>query len=401
MNSKVALTQIQNWLEWRGHRSFVYTVKSRVKCCYLRDGEEKPCRPSYVLEIPLTNILKNMFKMSTKVSLMEANEVNFFDDNDSRIKCNIMFDSPKDEYVYDITTDTNTFVANGIVLHNCGFQNVTINLPQCAYRAGKGNLDDLYRELDSVFKVCIQAHLDKREIASKLMSRPGMPLWQVGKIAKDGRPYIDLDKATHIIGVIGLNECLHYLLGKELHEDESTLWTGIRVISYLFFLAKEAESKYGLKFSIEESPAESASRRLAKIDLYNYKDEAIVRGDGDQVYYTNSIHLRPDADVDLLTRIIWQAKFHKIIESGAIIHAFVGEKMPSTKSIASIVYKTFKNTDAAQLTISPEFTVCKGCGRTKIGLRDNCQHCGAFNIYGIEFGKFTGANEWDKKLLEK
>jgi ribonucleoside-triphosphate reductase len=173
------------------------------------------------------------------------------------------------------------------------------------------------------------------------------------------------------------------------------------MISYLFFLAKEAESKYGLKFSIEESPAESASRRLAKIDLYNYKNEAIVRGSGDQVYYTNSIHLRPDANIDLLTRITWQAKFHKVIESGAIIHAFVGEKMPSSKSISNIVYKTFKNTDAAQLTISPEFTICRGCGKTKIGLNDSCQHCGAFNIYGIEFGKFTEANEWNNKLLEK
>lgn len=282
-----------------------------------------------------------------------------------------------------------------------GFQNVTINLPQCAYRAGKGNMEGFYRELDAVFATCIKAHLDKKSFVSRIMGNPGMPLWQVGKIAKDGRPYIDLDKATYIIGIIGLNECLHYLIGKELHEDESTLWVGIRAISYLYFLAKEAEQKYGLKFSLEESPAESASRRLAKIDLYNFKNDAIVRGTGDQVYYTNSIHLRPDINIDLLTRIIWQAKFHKIIESGAIIHAFVGEKMPSAKSISNMVQKAFKNTDAAQLTISPEFTICKKCGKTRIGLNNSCQYCGAFNVYGVEFGKFTGA-EWDvNKLLGK
>jgi len=401
INSKVALTQIQNWLEWKGHRSFLYTTESKVKCKYIYNGEEKPCRPSYVLEVPLTTTVKHMLNMSTKVSTMEEHEVDFFDNGDNRIKCNIIFDSPKDEYVYDITTDTSTFVANGIVLHNCGFQNVTINLPQCAYRAGKNNTKEFYKELESVFDICIQAHLDKKKFSSQLMSKPGMPLWQMGKIARDGRPYVDLEKATYIVGVIGLNECLDYLTGKELHTDESTLWDGIRIISYLYFLAKEAESKYGLKFSIEESPAESASRRLAKIDLYNYKDEAIVRGEGDQIYYSNSIHMRPDANIDLLTRITWQAKFHKVIESGAIIHAFVGEKMPSPKSIANVIYKAFKNTDAAQMTISPEFTICRSCGKTKMGLSDSCQCCGAANIYGIEFGKFTEVVEWNSDLLEK
>ncbi|MBD3408525.1 MAG: hypothetical protein GF411_20545 [Candidatus Lokiarchaeota archaeon] len=298
------------------------------------------------------------------------------------------------------TISDNYMIDHPESLRFAGFQNVTINLPQCAYRAGKENIDQLYKELESMFKICIKAHLDKKKFASELMSKPGMPLWQVGKIARDGRPYIDLDKATYIIGVIGLNECLHYLIGKELHEDENTLWIGIRIISYLFFLAKEAESKYGLKFTIEESPAESASRRLAKIDQYNFKD-VIVRGTGDEIYYSNSIHMRPDADIDLLIRITWQAKFHKIIESGAIIHAFVGEKMPSSKSIANVIYKTFKNTDAAQLTISPEFTICKNCGKTKIGLRDVCQHCGACNIYGVEFGKFEEIHEWDNKILNR
>jgi anaerobic ribonucleoside-triphosphate reductase len=287
-------------------------------------------------------------------------------------------------------------------LRFAGFQNVTINLPQCAYRSDK-DIDKFYAELEKTFNLCIQAHLDKKKLVEVLTSKPGMPLWQVGKIAKDNRPYIDLEKATYIIGLIGLNECVDYLYNKELHEDEATLWKGIRVVSYLYFLAKEAESKYGLKFTLEESPAESASRRLAKIDHRNYAD-AIVRGsvEDDQIYYTNSIHLRPDAKVDLLTRIIWQAKFHKIIESGAIIHAFVGENMPSAKAIANIVQKTFNNTDAAQLTISPEFTICRKCGKTTIGLKDNCQGCGAVNVYGVEFGKFTGVEEWDnKKLLEK
>jgi anaerobic ribonucleoside-triphosphate reductase len=282
-----------------------------------------------------------------------------------------------------------------------GFQNITINLPQCAYRSGK-DMDVFYQELEKTFQLCIKAHLDKKKFVTKVMNAPGTPLWQVGRVAKDGRPYVDLEKATYIIGLIGLNEALEHMIGKELHTDDNALWIGIRMISYLYFLAKEATTKYNLKFSLEESPAESASRRLAKIDMYNFPNDVIIRGsvEQDQIYYTNSIHIRPDADVDLLSRIISQAKFHDLIESGAIIHAFVGEKLPSTKSISNIVYKTFKNTNAAQLTISPEFTICRCCSKTIVGLSDSCKHCGAYNMQGIEYGEFADViNKWDKNML--
>ena len=265
----------------------------------------------------------------------------------------------------------------------CGFQNVTINLPQCAYRAGKGHMEKFFVEMENALKICIKAHRQKKKFAKQLMSGPSMPLWQVGKTAADGRPYIDLDQATYIVGIIGLNEALAYICGKELHEDDEALRLGLKVVSHLYFLVKEAGKQQGLKITIEESPAESASRRLAKIDLKKFSEaQEYVRGsiEDDEVYYTNSIHIRPDADVDIVERIRKQARFHGLIESGAIIHAFVGENRPSAGAIASLVRKTFDNTQAAQLTISPEFTTCRVCNYISFGVHDKCKNCGAENI---------------------
>lgn len=265
----------------------------------------------------------------------------------------------------------------------CGFQNVTINLPQCAYRAGKGNMEKFAHEIENALDICIKAHHEKKKFAQELMSHPSMPLWQVGKTAADGRPYIDLDAATYIVGIIGLNEALHYIMDKELHEDEEALRTGLKVVSHLFFAVKEEGKKQGLKITIEESPAESASRRMAKIDIKRYPEAAdYVRGsvENDEIYYTNSIHLRPDADVDIIERVRKQAKFHSLIESGAMIHAFVGENRPSAGAIESLVKKTFENTQAAQLTISPEFTTCKVCHGITYGVSASCKHCNAENL---------------------
>jgi len=261
-----------------------------------------------------------------------------------------------------------------------GFQNVTINLPQCAYRAN-GNVSKFFKELDKAIELCVKAHLDKRKFIRPLMLSPAMPLWQIGKPAEDGRPYVDLDEATYIVGVIGLNECLQSLYGRELHDGEEMVWNGLKIISHMYFAIKKHGKKHNLKFTLEESPAESASRRLAKIDLRNFKN-AIVRGDvnNDSVYYTNSIHIRADANVDFLTRIQIQSKFHSLIESGAIIHAFVGENLPSAGSIKALLRRVLDKTDAAQITISPEFTTCNNCRNSFAGIKDKCIYCGVSNI---------------------
>ncbi len=268
----------------------------------------------------------------------------------------------------------------------CGFQNVTINLPQCAFKAGRGNYAKVFTEIEKSLDICVKAHLQKKKFARALMSGPSMPLWQIGKMAADGRPYVDLDQATYIVGVIGLSECLAYLTGQELHEGSDALRLGMKIISHLYFCIKEMGKRYGMKITIEESPAESAARRLAKIDLKNYPDAAeFMRGslESDEVYYTNSVHLRPDAADGIVDRIMKQAKFHSLIESGAIIHAFIGETRPSAGAISSLVRKTFEKTKAAQLTISPEFTICRSCHKVGAGISEKCPHCGAVNMPGI------------------
>jgi len=304
------------------------------------------------------------------------------------------------------TIDDNYMIKHPESMRFCGFQNVTVNLPQAAYRAGKGNWDALNKEIDKAIEIVIKAHLQKKKCAEVLMSGPEMPLWEIGKKAKDGRPYVDLEASTYITGIIGLNECLQFMTGRELHEGEDMVRQGLRIVSHMYIKVKEAGKKYNLKFSLEESPAESASRRLAKVDIRNFSEAAdMVKGSAekDGLYYTNSIHLRPDAPVDMITRIYLQSKFHTMIESGAIIHAFVGEERPPASSIMNLVKKTFKNTQAAQITISPEFTICNDCKRVTQKLIDICGYCGSRNVYGITriVGYYSRINNWNKSKISE
>ena len=90
-------------------------------------------------------------------------------------------------------------------------------------------------------------------------------------------------------------------------------------------------------------------------------------------------------------------RFHSIIESGAIIHAFVGEERPPAASILKLVEKTFRNTKAAQLAISPEFTICNSCGKVTAGLKDNCGVCNSEDVYGVTriVGYYSRIDNWN------
>jgi anaerobic ribonucleoside-triphosphate reductase len=222
-------------------------------------------------------------------------------------------------------------------LRFCGFQNVTVNIPQCMYRAaraGQRTYEGLVAEIDKMMDLAVKAHEQKRTRIAEMISAPGFPLWQIGKLACDGKPYVELDKATYIIGLIGVNDAVKFLTGQEFHESAAALRLGEKLVAHMFLRCKKLSVKHKMKLTLEESPAESAARRLAKADLVYYRDEALQvykGGSEDVAYYTNSIHLSADAPVSLVERIRQQAKFHSLIESGAITHAFIGEERPSPR----------------------------------------------------------------------
>jgi anaerobic ribonucleoside-triphosphate reductase len=259
-------------------------------------------------------------------------------------------------------------------LRFCGFQNITMNLPQAAYRAGKGNIKKFKQEIGEVMELAVKAHKQKKEFIEKCGEKGG-PQYQTQKPAHDGMKYVDLDKSTYIIGLIGLNEAIQYQTGKELHESEEAFSQAKEIVSWIYAKKEKLAKETGLKLSLEESPAESTTRRLAATDLRAFPKQTkeVVKGslEYDTIYYTNSVHFRADANLSLIERIRYQSMFHPLIESGAIIHGFVGEKRPPAESIYNLIEKSFKQSQTAQLTISPEFTYCNSCGNVSPGFKLN------------------------------
>lgn len=362
-SSKILLSQIQLYLETIGVKSGLYATKDGLKNTYSYKGKYHKKQPSFMLEIPLSNEVQKLFKYSEKVKNSSIDKIkykSYFTESD--VKELIIYED-NNEYVYDVTTETSTFSCNGLLTHNCGVQNVSINLPQASIR-GNGDIDKTIKEIKKAMDIAAKAHIQKKKFLSTLIDTENKPLYQLGIKDEFGEPYVDLEKSTYIIGLVGLNECVKGITGKDLHEDDESYSIGIKIITNMFLYIKELTKEFGLKFSLEESPAESSGTRLAKIDYMRYKEKSLVRGNlktGD-IFYTNSVHLIPNADVSVVERIEKQSKFAQLIESGSITHCFIQDQRPTKEAVFSLVKKTFDNTACAQLTISPELVFCPVCG---------------------------------------
>jgi hypothetical protein len=160
-----------------------------------------------------------------------------------------------------------------------------------------------------------------------------------------------------------------------------------------------------MKIVIEESPAESTARRLAKIDQIKYPEYAakVLKGSvaDDEVYYTNSSHLRPDAPVDGLDRAILQSMTNPMIEAGAITHLFTGEKENKADAVYEFVESVFNNTLSSQVVFSGKHTVCMRCGHHYRGLFNKCPACGNDDPARLSqkariVGYFSDPRKWNK-----
>jgi ribonucleoside-triphosphate reductase len=169
-------------------------------------------------------------------------------------------------------------------------------------------------------------------------------------------------------------------------------------------LADRLSQRHGMRFVLEQTPAESTAYRFAKLDLRHCSQaSSVVKGDlaRGEVYYTNSTLFNVSAPLNPIDRVRSEGLFHPLIEAGALTHIWLGESRPAAASLANFVIKTFRMTKNDQITFSPEFTTCRSCGRTARGILEVCPNCGSAECEAITriTGYFTRISSWNKGKL--
>ena len=283
-------------------------------------------------------------------------------------------------------------------------QNVTLNLPRIGY-ISQGDDTRLSDNISRFMERAVKAHLEKKAFLERLLSLSERGPLALLTMNQDGESYLRMHRATYLIGMVGLNELVKIHTGLEMHESRVTFKFGLKVIARMKLLADKMSKRHGMRFVLEQTPAESTAYRFAKLDLRFHSPQAghIVKGDiaRGEVYYTNSTYLSNDAVINPIDRVKQEGLFHPLIEAGALTHVWLGEARPSPESLANFVTKIFRYTQNDQIAFSPEFTTCNDCARTSRGLKDSCPYCGSEDTDGITriTGYFTKISSWNKGKL--
>jgi len=271
----------------------------------------------------------------------------------------------------------------------------TINLPLVALESE--NKEDFWRRLADLLDIVVESLVLRRNVIQERLDNGRLPFLTWG--AKDGDPLYNIDTTTLSIGYCGLNECVMELTeGKEDITTDKGVELGEVIIEKIVDRCKEAREETGFKFGCFSTPAESTAHRFATINKEKYPN-AYVNGTKDHYYLTNSHHINPGQDVDILKHIQNADKFHKLANFGSILHIFISE-VPDVDTFIALT-KKIKEYNVGFWSYTLDFSICEDCGSTILKAIDECPHCGSHNIltYSKITGYYTPIKNWNNGKL--
>lgn len=322
---------------------------------------------------------KELFNFACEVLSLQGNPYIDFDRNAASMSqcCRLVIEFDNQDLELTKTPEELRFV---------GGENVSINLPNIPLQCNNDE-EKIYEELKHRINMAVEAHKIKLNYIKSIVDSKNSPL-KFYTEGCDGKAYVKYDKISWLIGMVGLNECVYNLTGKQLHESKASYLKGLEIISFMNQYCEILSKKYNMKFVLEETPAESTAGRFAKLDKKKYGNKTFVKENDYGCYYSNSIHFAVDAKIDYIDELQYQSKFHSLVSAGSMVHVWVGDKKPSPQALADLIYKVWKNTKCTEMTISPNKTVCNNCKTTINGFHEICPKCNNENVFWI--ARITG-----------
>ena len=265
---------------------------------------------------------------------------------------------------------------------------VTINMPRIAYLAT--DEEDFFHRLDRMMDISARSLKIKRTVITKLLDEGLYPYTK--------RYLGSFSNHFSTIGLVGMNEVglNAKWLGKDMTDVATQEFTK-KVLNHMRERLSDYQEMYGDLYNLEATPAESTSFRLAKHDLRRYPAiiTAADKSKNETPYYTNSSHLPVGYTDDIFAALDIQDELQTLYTSGTVFHAFLGEKLPSWKSAATLIRTIAENYKLPYYTLSPTYSVCKNHGYIA-GEVYSCPQCGEkTEVYSRITGYYRPVQNWN------
>ena len=261
---------------------------------------------------------------------------------------------------------------------------VTINMPRLGYEAKnlayrQAGKKEFYQKLDRLMDLAKESLETKRKLVEGLTEKGLYPYTKF---------YLDAIKmrrneywANHFstIGLIGMNESLLNLIGKDITTKEGQKFAEDvlvhmrdRIIGY--------QKETGNMYNLEATPGEGTSYRLARIDKKKFGSDIIFANDpavkekNAEPYYTNSSQLPVYFTEDIFEALDLQENIQTKYTGGTVLHGFLGERVLDIETTKNLVRKIAENYSLPYFTLTPTFSICPVHGYLN-GEQFNCPKC--------------------------
>ncbi|MDQ1284490.1 MAG: hypothetical protein QG620_838 [Patescibacteria group bacterium] len=237
---------------------------------------------------------------------------------------------------------------------------VTINMPRLGYLAK--NKKDFFAQLDRLMDIAKDSLETKRKMVEGLTEGGLYPYtkFYLAPIKMRRGEYWGNHFST--IGLIGMNEALLNLIGKDIASKEGQKLAE-EVLVHMRDRIIRYQKETGNLYNLEASPGEGTAHRLAGIDKKKYKDmifanDEAVREQSAVPYYTNSSQLPVHLTEDIFSALDLQDNLQTKYTGGTVLHGFLGERLWDIETTKKLVRKIAESYSLPYFTLTPTFSVC-------------------------------------------
>ena len=218
-----------------------------------------------------------------------------------------------------------------------------------------------WKKLD---ETCELAHKALRIRHEHLLGTPSdvAPiLWQHGALARL-EPGETIDKllyngySTISLGYAGLWECVYYLTGKKLTEEEGKQ-LGLKIMTFLNDECTKWKTAENIDYSLYGTPMESTTSKFSKALQTRF---GIIKGVSDKNYITNSYHIHVTENINAFDKLKLESEFQQLSPGGAISYVEVPDLQGNTKAVLAVIKFIYDNIMYAELNTKSDY--CQVCG---------------------------------------
>lgn len=325
-------------------------------------------------------------------------------DNNTNKECKvseITFIGNRNEYSYDVTTESDRFDVSGIASHNCrsflspwkdengkykwyGRFNrgvVTINLVDVAL-SSDGDEEKFWNILDERLELCKEALLIKDHLLRGASANVSPIHWRYGSVARLGEndvidKYLDGGYSSISLGYIGCYEMCKVMTGESNTSEVGSEFQE-RVMKHLEDKTIEWRKIPGLNgASLYGTPSESLTYKFAQKTRNRFGE---ICGITDKDWFTNSYHINVCEECNAFDKLSFEARYQRMSKGGAVSYVEIPDMNHNLEALSEIIEHMYNTIQYAEVnTTGGDY--CAACGyegELQIDEESNwyCPQCG-------------------------